>query len=117
MDIIIIHATDGDSALFVNGVLISYYDVVTDNVSAKNAMLASAVNLSKALNCHTNRFRLEKNEGFVHWEESEQVSNILSPSSFDGSLKAEKKKHKLVRSLKDKLQLTDSGKAATLASQ
>ena len=81
MDIIKINATDGDSALFVNAVLVSYYDSVIDDSITRTALDTTADNLSKALGQTIKTHRLEKNDSFVHWETSEQVKGILWPDS------------------------------------
>lgn len=81
MDIIKINATDGDSALFVNAVLVSYYDSVIDDSIIRTALDTTAEKLSKALGQNIKTHRLEKNDSFVHWETSDQVKGILWPDS------------------------------------
>lgn len=79
MDIIKIKASDGDVALFVNAVLVSYYDSVIDDALTLTALNTTTDNLCKALGGTVHTYRFEKNADFVHWESSEQVKALLWP--------------------------------------
>lgn len=76
MEIAKIQATDGETAVYINKVLIATYS--SWDSTAQATIEKSIENLSHIFDCSIHTYLLEKNAGFVSWEKSEQASSLLN---------------------------------------
>jgi len=76
MEIAKIKASDGETGVYINKVLIATYS--SCDSTAQATIEKSIENLSHIFDCSIQTHSLEKNTDFVSWENSEQVFSLLN---------------------------------------